>query len=185
MSAWAGAVALTLLLAAIVVLYNRLVRARVRIDEAWAHVAAQLQRRHDLIPNLVATVGAYAAHEQQTLEAVTAARVAALSAGSGAPREAAEDALGEAVQRLLALAESYPQLRADERFAQLQGELRDTEDRIAFSRGFANDRVRRYQELTGTFPSVLVARAFRFGPAHPFAVEDAGARQAPAVELER
>jgi LemA protein len=147
-----------LLLVVGVVLYNRLVRARVRVDEAWAQVDTDLQRRHDLIPNLVATVGAYAGHERAALTAVTEARTAALSRRDPAAREAAEDELGAAIGRLLAISEDYPDLRADANFRELQSELAATEDRLAFARDFANHRVARYHELLGTFPSVLVAR---------------------------
>ncbi len=185
MPPWAVVVGVVALAVAVVVLHNRLVSARVRVDEAWAQVAAQLQRRHDLIPSVVATVGAYVRHESQTLSAVTTARVKALTAAPGRDREAAEETLGAALGRLLAITESYPELRADERFAHLQRELTETEDRLAFARGFANERVRRYHELTGTFPANLVARAFRFGPARSFAVDDVLARNAPVVGLER
>jgi LemA protein len=178
------ALVLVVLTAVVALLYNRLVRARARVDEAWANVATQLQRRHDLVPELVTTVQAYAAHERDTLEAVTDARARALAAGAPDEHAAAEDALGDALGRLLALGEAYPDLRADARFAQLQRQLAETEARIAFARGFANDRVRRYHELTGTVPTSLVARAFRFGPARSFVVEDAAARTTPPVELD-
>jgi LemA protein len=167
----------------VAVLYNRLVRARVRVDEAWAQVAAQLQRRHDLVPGLVTVVRAYASHEDAALTAVTAARAAALRTREPVSRAAAEDRLGDALGGLLALTERYPELRADARFADLARELSGTEDRIAFARGFANDRVRRYHELLDTFPSVVVARLFRFGRAASFTTESPEARPAPAIDL--
>jgi LemA protein len=172
-----------LLLVVVVLLYNRLVRARVRVDEAWAQVDTDLQRRHDLIPNLVATVGAYAGHERAALTAVTEARSAALTRREPAAREAAEDELGAAIGRLLAISEGYPELRADANFRELQTELAATEDRLAFARDFATHRVARYHELLETFPTVVVASLFRFEPRQLFAVDDDAARVVPGVDL--
>jgi LemA protein len=169
----------------VVVLYNRLVRARVRVDEAWAQVDTDLQRRHDLIPNLVATVGAYAGHERAALTAVTEARSAALTRRDPAAREAAEDELGAAIGRLLAISEAYPDLKADANFRELQAELVATEQRLAFARDFANHRVARYHELLGTFPSVLVASAFGFERRRLFAVDRPEDRDVPDVDLDR
>lgn len=167
----------------VVVLYNRLVRARVRVDEAWAQVDTDLQRRHDLIPNLVATVQGYAGHERAALEAVTEARTRALTTTDPTAREAAEDELGAAIGRLIARAEDYPDLRADANFRQLQTELADTETRLAFARDFANHRVAAYHELLETFPSVLVAKPFGFERRQLFQVDSADARRAPAADL--
>lgn len=163
--------------------YNRLVRSRVRIDEAWAQIDTQLQRRHDLIPNLVATVQGYAGHERAVLDEVVRARSQALSIGDPVAREGAEDVLGAALGRLLIVAESYPQLRADERFSHLASELRGTEDRIAFARGFANDRVARYRELIDTLPGKLIAGPMGFPREQLFALEHERARAAPIVDL--
>jgi LemA protein len=164
-------------------LYNRLVRARVRADQAWAQVDTQLQRRHDLVPNLVATVRGYAEHERSSLDAVVAARARALAVTEPGTRALAEDTLTGAIARLLAVAERYPELRADERFQALAAELSATEDRIAFARGFANDRVRRYRELITTFPGVLVARPFGFRD-RPMFDADEVAVTVPRVDLE-
>jgi LemA protein len=172
-----------LLVVAVVALYNRMVRAQVRADQAWAQVDTQLQRRHDLIPNLVATVRGYADHERSSLEAVVAARARALAVADPAARAPAEDELTVAIGRLLAVAEGYPELRADERFQALAGELAATEDRIAFARGFANDRVRRYRELISTLPGVLVARPLGFRD-RPMFDADGAAGRAPVVDLE-
>lgn len=177
--ATAAAVALVLLG---IVLYNRLVRARVRVDEAWAQVATDLQRRHDLVPSLVAVVRGYASHERDVFDEVTRARSAALGSHPPDERRAAEDALGQALARLLLLAEDYPRLRADAGFAQLQAELTDTEDRLAFARDFAAHRVARYHELLDSFPSLLVARAFRFEP-RPTFVADEHARAVPQADF--
>ncbi len=117
-----------------VLLYNRLIRLRNKVEEAWAQIDVQLQRRHDLIPNLVNTVKGYAEHEKSVFEEVTAARAAAVSAQGAAAAGQAEDALGAALGRLFAVAENYPQLKADANFRQLQEELSDTEDKVAFAR---------------------------------------------------
>ncbi len=172
-----------LLLVGLIALYNRLIRAKVKVRQAWAQVDAQLQRRHDLIPNLVATVQGYAGHERTVLDEVVQARSQALSIGDPIAREGAENALGAALGRLLMVAESYPELRADARFAHLATELRGTEDRIAFARGFANDRVARYRELIDTLPGKLIAGPFGFPREHLFALEHERARAAPIVDL--
>jgi LemA protein len=174
---------LAVLVVAVVLLYNRLIRAKVRVRQAWAQVDAQLQRRHDLLPNLVATVRGYAAHEREAFDAITTARTTALSTSDPFARADAEDDLGAAVGRLLALSEDYPELRADENFRALQAELTATEDRISFARGFANDRVARYRELTDTLPGKLVAGPFGFPREQLFSLGHERARRAPDVEL--
>jgi len=177
----AGGTAL-LLLAAIVV-YNRLIRAKVKVRQAWAQVDAQLQRRHDLVPNLVATVGAYAAHERDTFDRVAEARSAALAVTDPVARQDAEDQLGAALGSLLALSERYPDLEADQNFRHLQTELSATEDRLAFARDFANDRVARYRKLTDTVPGLLIARPFGFPRAAMFATDHERVHRRPDVRL--
>ncbi|MCC5947773.1 MAG: LemA family protein [Nitriliruptoraceae bacterium] len=172
-----------LVLLAVVVLYNQLVRARTHVHRAWAQVDTQLQRRHDLIPNLVETVTGYRDHERSLLDAVTAARAAALEVHDPVARQDAEDALGDALGRLLALDEAYPDLKADGAFTALQAELRATEDRLAFARGFANSRVARYRALIDTLPGVLLARPLGFPREALYALEDERARTRPAVEM--
>ncbi len=180
--ALAGTAVALLLLVAIIV-YNRLIRAKVAVRQAWAQVDTQLQRRHDLIPNLVATVQAYAGHERTVLDAVTQARAQALSIRDPLDREVAEDQLAAALGRLFLLSEDYPELKADANFRALQTELSETEDRLAFARGFANDRVARYRELTDTLPGLLIARPFGMPRGELFATEDERARQRPDVQL--
>jgi LemA protein len=148
--------------------YNRLVHLRNVSRESWRDIDTELQRRYDLIPNLVDTVKGYAAHEQQTFETVTALRADAMGADAMAetrePDEQAtrEQALGRGVSQLLAVAERYPELRASEQYLALQRELADTEDRIQVSRRIYNANVRAYDTLVQTFPSMLVARMFGF-----------------------
>jgi LemA protein len=168
------------LLVALVLLYNRLVTLRNRVENAWAQIDVQLKRRYDLIPNLVETVKGYAAHERETFEAVTAARARAQSAQGPAEQGAAEGILGQALGRLFAVAEAYPELQADENFRQLQDELAQTENRIAVSRQVYNDTVLTFNTAIQTFPGLLVAGPFGFSKKEFFEVEDA-AREAPRV----
>ena len=151
-------VILALLVVWLIALYNRFVRSRNRVDNAWAQIEVQLKRRWDLIPNLVETVKGYAAHERGTFEAVTAARTAAQSASGPAATGAAEGILGQALGRLFAVAEAYPQLQADENFRQLQTELSETENKIAVSRQVYNDTVLTYNNAIQVFPGVLHRR---------------------------
>ena len=152
---------LVVLVLVFVVLYNKLVKLRNRVDEAWAQIDVQLRRRYDLIPNLVETVKAYAAHERETLEAVISARTTAqrLSADNASPAEVAqaEGSLTTALRGLLAVSEAYPQLRANENFAQLTEELTTTENKISFARQNYNDNVRVLNTAIETIPTSFVA----------------------------
>ena len=145
--------------------YNGMVRARNKVDEAWSGIDVQLKRRHDLIPNLVETVKGYAAHERGTLDSVTQARANAISAGqSGSPQQQAqaENVLSGALKSLFAVAEAYPDLKANQNFLNLQEELTSTEDRIAYARQFYNDSVLRYNNNIQTFPRNTIAGMFNF-----------------------
>ena len=168
------------LVVALVLLYNRLVTLRNRVENAWAQVDVQLKRRYDLIPNLVETVKGYAAHERETFEAVTAARTRAAAAQGPAEQGAAEGILGQALGRLFAVAEAYPELQADENFRQLQDELAQTENRIAVSRQVYNDTVLTYNNAIQTVPTVFIAGMFGFAKKDFFETEEA-AREAPRV----
>jgi LemA protein len=176
-----GLVALVLIF--LVVLYNRLVRLRNSTQNAWAQVDVQLKRRHDLIPNLIETVKGYAAHERGTFEAVTEARVAAQKAQGPAAQAEAEGILTQALGKLFAVAEAYPQLRATENFQQLQAQLAETEDKIQVSRQVYNDTVLTYNNSIQTVPSNIVAGAFGFKPREFFEVGDEAEREAPQVSF--
>jgi LemA protein len=154
----------------VIATYNGLVRTRNRIDNAQSQIEVQLKRRHDLIPNLVETVKGYAAHERQTLEAVTAARTHAIDASSGslADQAQAENVLSGALKSLFAVAEAYPDLKANANFLALQEELTSTEDRIAYARQFFNDAVLSYNTRIQTFPANLLAGTFGFSPREYF-----------------
>ena len=177
------AVVVVLLLIAAVVLYNRLVSLRNRVENAWAQVDVQLKRRYDLIPNLVETVKGYAAHERETFEAVTNARAAAQKAQGPAEAAQAEGILSQALGRLFAVAEAYPELRATENFQQLQAQLSETEDKVAVSRQVYNDSVLTYHNAIQTFPGALFAGPFGFTTREFFEVEDQAQRDAPVVDF--
>lgn len=175
-------------------IYNRLVTLRNRYRNAYAQIDVQLLRRHDLVPNLVETTRAYLQHERATLEAVIAARAAAVSAeqrASAQPGDAAalaalgqaEAALGGAIGRLLAVVEQYPDLKADATVARLSEELASTENRLAFARQAYNDAVMHYNTAIELFPNVLVAGPMGFAPAGLFELEDAAVRALPQVSF--
>jgi LemA protein len=175
-------VIVALLVIALITLYNRFVRLRNRVQNAWAQIEVQLKRRHDLIPNLVETVKGYAAHERGTFEAVTAARAAAQGARTPAEAGQAEGILSQALGRLFAVAEAYPELQADENFRQLQSELAETENRIAVSRQVYNDTVLTFNNAIQTFPGVVIAGPFGFS-AREFFETDEAERAAPRVDF--
>jgi LemA protein len=179
-----GIVALVLLVAVLLVtLYNRLVRLRNRAENAWAQVDVQLRRRYDLIPNLVETVKGYASHERTTFEEVTKARTAAQQAQTVQEQARAENILTEAIGRLFAVAEQYPELRATENFQQLQGQLEETEGKIAVSRQVYNDAVLTYDTALETVPTNIVGNMFSFKAREYFEVEEPAAREAPRVQF--
>jgi LemA protein len=169
-----------------IVSYNRFVSQRNTIDESWRQVDVELQRRHDLIPNLVETVKASARFEQTTLQQVIEARAKAIAARE-AP-EVGHTAQGEAEQQLsgalrgfFALAESYPDLKSSQNFLNLQLQLAETEDRIAAGRRFYNGNVRAYNTRIGQFPSSIIAGMFKFAPAEYFEVDEPDVRSAPSL----
>ncbi len=169
-----------------VLVYNSLVSVRNKVDEAWAQISVQLKRRHDLIPPLVSTVKGYATHEKGTFEAVTEARNAAINA-MGSPQAAgqAEEQLSGALKSLFAISENYPDLKASTNFAQLQDQLVDTEDRIAFSRQYYNDVVRQWNTKIQTVPYNVFAGMMKAEKAEYFEIQDiSAARYAEALSAE-
>lgn len=164
--------------------YNRLARLKQHISESWSDIDVELKRRYDLIPNLVNTVKGYAAHEKDTLENVVALRnKAADNHGSAAQQAVDESALQIGVKRLFAVAERYPQLKADAHFLALQQELANTEDRIAASRRFFNGNVREMNQLCQMFPTSIVASMFSFTPQSFFELSSESERVVPRVEV--
>ena len=173
---------LVILVVVYVTTYNGIVSKNNRCDNAWQTIDAQLQRRSDLIPNLVETVKGYTSHESKTLEAITAARTAVTNASTPEDRMKASDQLSGALTHLFAVAEAYPDLKANTNFQQLQRELADTEDKISYARMSFNDCVLEYNNAIQTFPGNIVAGS-KFNTRQGFEVTDAAARQAPSVKF--
>jgi len=163
--------------------YNRLVGLKNQLREAWSGVDVQLKRRHDLIPNLVECVKGYRTHEREVLEAVTRERAAAQAARGIADTSTAENHLTLELRSLFAVAEAYPELKADQHFRQLGNSLVAVENDIQFARRYYNGSVRDLNNLVQSFPSLFVARGFHFGEEEFFEIETTTARNAPAVQL--
>lgn len=173
-------------IAAIIAMYNGLIRLKNRVDEAWSDIDVQLKRRYDLIPNLVETVKGYAAHEQATFEKVIQARNAAMSAQSGGDAKAqaeAENVLSGTLKSIFALAENYPDLKANQNFLELQRELTDTEDKIQASRRFYNGNVRDFNTKLEVFPTNIMAGMLGFKRREFFEIADAKEREAVQVKF--
>jgi len=178
-------VAVVVVLGAILVgMYNGLVRARLRVREAWSGIDVQLKRRASLIPNLVETVKGYAAHEREVLENVTRARSMLQQASGPAQAAEANNMLTQTLRSLFAVAEAYPDLKANPNCRDLQNELSDTEDKIAYARQFYNTNVLSYNTKTETFPTVVFANMFNFEAAEFFEAEEE-ARQDVKVDFSR
>ncbi len=180
---WIIIALLVLVVLSFIVIYNTLITKRVRCNEAWSQIDVQLKRRHDLIPNLVETVKGYASHERETLENVIQARNQAVQAQGVKQQEQAENMLTGALRQLFALSESYPNLKANENFAQLHEELTSTENRIAFARQHYNTAAAEYNTARQKFPNSVVAGMFSFKPREYFEIEDPTHREAPQVKF--
>jgi len=163
--------------------YNRLIGAKNATDNSWADIDVQLKRRYDLIPNLVETVKGYAAHEKGLFENVAKARSVAMGAKTPAEHAAAENMLSSTLKSLFAVAENYPDLKASQNFMQLQGDLRDAEDKIQAARRFYNANVRDWNILIQSVPTNIVAGALKFGAREFFEVADEAQREAPKVSF--
>ena len=164
-------------------IYNGLVRLRNAVENAWSQIDVQLKRRHDLIPNLVETAKGYMTHERETLEGVTKARNAAAQATGVAAQGQAEGVLGQMLGRFLAVAEQYPDLKANQNFLALQEELTSTENKIGFARQAYNDAAMDMNNKVEMFPSNIIAGLFNFKKAEFFEVEDAAEREVPKVSF--
>jgi len=164
-----------------IAIYNGLIRLKNRVDEAWSDIDVQLKRRYDLIPNLVSTVKGYAAHEKEVFEKVTEARTRAMGAGTTADKAAAENMLSQTLKSLFAVAEAYPDLKANQNFLELQRELTDTEDKIQASRRFYNGNVRDFNTKIQVFPNNIFAGMLGFTAREFF---EAGEGEKEAVKVE-
>ena len=181
-----GGIALLLVFLVVwgIAVYNRLTRSRIDAQGAFSGIDVELKRRHDLVPNLVNTVKGYAAHEKGTLEGVISARAAAVRPNQSMDeRLKAEGQLTAALGRLMAVAEAYPELKANQNFLQLQGELSNIENRIAGARGGYNNSVQGYNTQAAVFPDAILARMFGFQAMPFFEVDDPSQRNAPQVQF--
>ena len=175
-------VVLVAIVIALIVMRNNLVVARQRVKNAWSQIDVQLQRRFDLIPNLVETVKGYAAHEQSVFENVTKARAGYMSAKTNAEKLEAENELTSTLKTLFAVAENYPELKSNQNFLKLQEDLKVTEDKVSFSRQFYNDTVTMYNNSIAVFPNCIVAGLFGFKEEALFKADDAS-KEAPKVQF--
>ena len=168
-----------------IIAYNNLVRQRQLTQEGWSGIDMQLKRRADLIPNLLESVKGYMAHERETLEAVTQARTAAVAGQNGTPEQRAqlEGALSQALGKLFAVAEAYPDLKASQNFLQFQGELSNTENEIQLSRRYYNGTARDLNTAVESFPSNILANIFHFEKVQYFEIENAADRAVPTVKF--
>lgn len=175
---------IVLVLLWVVYAYNHFVKLNIRTDEAWSDIDVQLKRRYDLIPNLVEVVKGYAKHEKGIFEEVTKARAEAISAKDVKTQGAAENQLTAALRSVFAVAEAYPDLKANENFAKLQDEVTDTEDKVQAARRFYNGNVRDLNILVKSFPYTLMASVFGFQPRQLFELEEAAAREPVKVSFD-
>ena len=172
-----------ILLIWIVGMYNKLVRLRNQVKNAWSQIDVQLKRRHDLIPNLVETAKGYMKHERETFEAITKARNLAVQANTVAEKGKAESQLNDALSRLLLVVENYPDLKANQNFLALQEELTTTENKVSFSRQFYNDQVLLFNTKIESVPTNIIAGMFNFKQAEFFEIEEPKEREAPKVKF--
>jgi LemA protein len=172
-----------ILLIWIVGMYNKLVRLRNQVKNAWSQIDVQLKRRHDLIPNLVETAKGYMKHERETFEAITKARNLAVQANTVAEKGKAEGQLNDALSRLLLVVENYPDLKANQNFLALQEELTTTENKVSFSRQFYNDQVLLFNTKIESVPTNIIAGMFNFKQAEFFEIEEPKEREAPKVKF--
>jgi LemA protein len=181
---WIIIIIIAVVLISAIAIYNRLVQLGVRTDESWSDIDVQLKRRYDLIPNLVETVKGYAKHEKNVFEEVTAARSEALKAGDMKSKAEAENTLSGALKSVFAVAEAYPELKANQNFAQLQSDLTDTEDKIQAARRFYNANVRELNIAIQSFPSNIFANIFNFKKRELFGITDAAEKEPVKVKFE-
>ena len=180
---WILLIVVVIVVAWLVMTYNGLIGLKNKTDEAWSDIDVQLKRRYDLIPNLVATVKGYASHESGTLEKVIAARNMAMSASGPHDKAVAENALAGTLKSLFALSESYPDLKANQNFLDLQGQLADTEDKVQASRRFYNGNVRDFNTKIQVFPTNLIAGMLGFVKREFFEIGNEAERAAPQVQF--
>ena len=182
---WIILAIIILIVIAIISIYNSLVSSRVKVDNAWSQIDVQLQRRFDLIPNFVETVKGYASHESETFEKIAALRTSWANSSSVGEKAKLDGELSGALKTIMAVSENYPELKANTNFSELSEELRNTENKISFSRQFYNDSVTMYNTKLELFPSNIVAGMFNFTPRELFAAESDEARKNVKVSFDK
>lgn len=180
---WIALIIIVLLIVFVIGLYNGLVQLKMKVQNAWSQIDVQLQRRFDLIPNFVETVKGYMSHEKETLEKVTELRTSWAKATTVKDKADLDGKLSSALKTIMAVSENYPDLKANQNFMQLSEELRNTENKIAFSRQFYNDTVTMYNTKLQVFPSNIIAGMFKFTPAELFNVDNEEARRNVKVDF--
>ena len=180
---WITLVILLVVIFVVIGIYNSLVTSKHKVKNAFAQIDTQLQRRFDLIPNLVETVKGYAKHEESVLENITAARSGYMNAKTTGEKIEADRELTSTLKTLFAVAENYPELKANTNFSKLQDDLRGTEDKVAFARQFYNDAVTMYNNKLAIFPNNIVAGIFKFEEEELYKIESEEARKAPKVQF--
>lgn len=174
---------LIILVIAVIAMYNSLVKSKVKVDNAWSQIDVQLQRRFDLIPNFVETVKGYAKHESETFEKIAQLRTSWANAGTVSEKAELDNQLSGALKTIMAVSENYPELKANKNFSDLSEELRNTENKISFSRQFYNDTVTMYNEKLLVFPSNIIANIFHFTSRDLFKAENDEARKNVKVDF--
>lgn len=182
---WIALIIIAVLIIAVIAIYNGLVSAKLKVDNAWSQIDVQLQRRFDLIPNFVETVKGYMQHESETFEKIAALRTSWANSSSVGEKAKLDGELSEALKTIMAVSENYPDLKASANFTQLSEELRNTENKISFSRQFYNDSVTMYNTKLELFPSNIVANIFKFKPRELFETENEEARKNVKVDFSK
>ena len=180
---WILLAIIAILVIAVIIMYNNLVSARIKVDNAWSQIDVQLQRRFDLIPNFVETVKGYASHESETFEKITKLRTSWANTNSVAEKANLDNELSTALKTIMAVSENYPDLKSNQNLSELSEELRNTENKISFSRQFYNDSVTMYNEKLHIFPSNIIANLFHFTPRELFKAESDEARKNVKVDF--
>ena len=180
---WIIIAIIAVIIIAIISMYNSLVQSRIKVDNAWSQIDVQLQRRFDLIPNFVETVKGYMTHEKETFEKISALRTSWANAGSVSEKANLDGELSTALKTIMAVSENYPELKANQNFSDLSEELRNTENKISFSRQFYNDTVTMYNTKLQVFPSNIIAGMFNFTARDLFKVESDEARKNVKVDF--
>ena len=180
---WIILAIIAVIIIAIIAMYNGLVSARIKVDNAWSQIDVQLQIRFDLIPNFVETVKGYAAHESETFEKIAQLRTSWANAGTVSEKAELDNQLSGALKTIMAVSENYPELKANQNFSELSEELRNTENKISFSRQFYNDTVTMYNEKLLIFPSNIIANIFNFKPRDLFKTDSDEARKNVKVDF--